>query len=761
MAALNPFPNYPVSTLGQASGDAAWQTVPTRPIQVERELVNQWILGWQAWVRAGPHASDSTPEPTASVVGVKGDYGSGKTHLLRDALAQLKAEPGEPAFDATLVAACREVDIATWYQQVIGPALGIDRVTELIVRLLALAGGEVAGGAALTNSAVAKLQEDPTSIRRLVRDDLLNTTAVRVKFNEMMVPIAGANVRSALGGLVWGETAQIAGRWLIGQALSPAEAKQLGLTKNQADEDDAAAIISAVAALNRSLRQPFALFFDELEHLVRHDKFQNTTRNVTWLKRLLEGLADYKVLVFLAGHWTAWEGRTDFLDRLSFFRPIQVVRLEAKDISSLVLEVAQVQPAVFDRAAATQVAEITQGNIRRILSLCYVLFRESDGFARPVTAAQIVDWAALAGQRIPVDEALVGIEDGLERLGLRTRQAGRLGNNEFDLLAFREERPVLALAFSRRFTDLDQVRALVRFWEALKGSRDANPDLLGCFVVDGQLEPNLIRLAGLAGEAGLFCFDLTQPDVVRAITNTAVPTLIINPGAVAPSAPVAPAPPSPVAAREFDQQVTELERVGVLGQRAQQARVESTFSGETSSPRESAIGQEVAAALPTPAHSYSDLGFQPLLSDSLRLLIAGPDARVGQKAFVLLVCAVLVLIITPTFAGYSTIIIPLGYFGSGVLVLLAVLYIAGGVNSIQAFYNFRSRVLREIYVVREDEYTLTVAINILDSSFEQFGSKRGRDRAAQLLNDSLEVPITSVRAEILNPEPTKSSARRN
>jgi hypothetical protein len=41
MAGLNPFPNYPVSTLGQAAGETTWQTIPTRPIQVERELVSQ------------------------------------------------------------------------------------------------------------------------------------------------------------------------------------------------------------------------------------------------------------------------------------------------------------------------------------------------------------------------------------------------------------------------------------------------------------------------------------------------------------------------------------------------------------------------------------------------------------------------------------------------------------------------------------------------------------------------------------------------
>ena len=48
----------------------------------------------------------------------------------------------------------------------------------------------------------------------------------------------------------------------------------------------------------------------------------NSKRNVTWLKRLLEGLAGQHMLMLVASHLSAWEKHTDYLERFSQLKPI-------------------------------------------------------------------------------------------------------------------------------------------------------------------------------------------------------------------------------------------------------------------------------------------------------------------------------------------------------------------------------------------------------------------------------------------------------
>src|SRR5262249_11497434 len=143
---------------------------------------------------------------------------------------------------------------------------------------------------------------------------------------------ASENVRRALAGTVWADTAAPALKWLAGEPLSEREGNLLRVSKDLSADEDAAGLLLALAAVLRLLETPFVLMIDELEHLTRYDQSQRGQRNITWLKRLLEGLAAHQALTFVSGHWSAWETQKDFLARFNGLRPIQLVKLTSADV---------------------------------------------------------------------------------------------------------------------------------------------------------------------------------------------------------------------------------------------------------------------------------------------------------------------------------------------------------------------------------------------------------------------------------------------
>src|SRR5262249_35357739 len=109
--AFNPFPDYPVAKLTDDSSELFRSTIPTRGIDVSRELVQGYVAQWR-----GPRVLESyKPKPT--ILAVEGDYGTGKTHLLLDALAQFQQAFIDTFPEALCLRfACLEADILSWYR---------------------------------------------------------------------------------------------------------------------------------------------------------------------------------------------------------------------------------------------------------------------------------------------------------------------------------------------------------------------------------------------------------------------------------------------------------------------------------------------------------------------------------------------------------------------------------------------------------------------------------------------------------------------
>jgi predicted ribonuclease YlaK len=108
MSGINPFPQYPVSQLDENLSGIDRRTWVTEPIRQERAVIANWI---------------EHPE-TPLIVAVLGEYGSGKTHLLLDAMATLRREldDRQPRLSFLPVVALAESPLG-WYRAEIGPKL--------------------------------------------------------------------------------------------------------------------------------------------------------------------------------------------------------------------------------------------------------------------------------------------------------------------------------------------------------------------------------------------------------------------------------------------------------------------------------------------------------------------------------------------------------------------------------------------------------------------------------------------------------------
>ncbi len=171
----NPFPDFLVSRI---TGEVGVQTAETGPIKQSHELLKTYLTGWQ----------NQAFQPL--FVGVKGDWGTGKTHLLLDAAATVATPRDGVGAPFMIRTACVEKDVLAWYRTGIGRQLDKDRLPELATRVFARAGQDVAQRTTMTAPADAALASNPRAIQGLVRSNLINTTAVRNQLTQLLEQIA-------------------------------------------------------------------------------------------------------------------------------------------------------------------------------------------------------------------------------------------------------------------------------------------------------------------------------------------------------------------------------------------------------------------------------------------------------------------------------------------------------------------------------------------------------------------------------------------
>jgi hypothetical protein len=507
--ATNPFPGYPVSQLDEA-GLERRATLETPAIRQTRKLTGQW------------DSLRGTPAEKPLTVAVRGDYGSGKTHLLLDALATLHAGPAREGSVLRVVGI--EAGPLDWYRTTIGPRVAALRLDHLVVDIYAQAAAQVAGAAKLTEGAVAPLESRPESVRTLLRDDLLSRTEVDEQFESQLESLGGDTPSAAIRAfslLVWFETAEPAGRWLAGEELSEDDATALGLPPSLTTDDQVSDLIVFLGALHAATGRTFAIFVDELEHFARFEAGTGARGNMTWLKRLLQGLAPHNGVTFVAGHWSAWAVEPDVLQRFDA-PPIDLLRLTGADVLTLA-QSREPNAGKLDEDQGTLIAELCEGNIRKTFWLLRELWTRSSGFSKPLSAEAIKQAAVRTGQRISPETALLRVHEALERMGLAvTAETVLPPGIRFDLVATRSGHPVAIVSVKQAGHEIEGYDELARFLEQL---RAVGGDAVGCLLSEGSIEEELRSRVGTPGDGRVVVLDATDPEIATRLGAALSPLL--------------------------------------------------------------------------------------------------------------------------------------------------------------------------------------------------------------------------------------------
>lgn len=715
--APNLFPDYPVASLGQPG----LQTVTTPGIAKVNRLIDEFFI------------SGASRQSRGVNIPVQGDFGTGKTHLLvyaRDYLERRATSAGASTIVIELVGVQTTPD--EWYRTAIGPQLVAARPEEMLFGVFADVAKTVALKAPLTRGAAAVIESDPASARTMVQQELLSPTSVDLELIERLEQIFGdvgdeiaVEVRRALMATVWSPA--IADRWLRGETLLEEEQTATGLPPNVMTDDLASDAIIAFAAVASHTGRPFALMLDELEHFLRLDENEQTKRNVTWLKRLLERLIRCDAFVLVAGQTDVWRGHRDFLDRFTPGAEIELIPLDGDDVLRIV-ETIQGSLGTFDSRHAKRLAELSGGNMRRVLGMLHALSGRTSRFTTPFDDGDIEQVAATVTARVEPERAVEQVEELLaDHFGLKLQREVRFAAGpQFDLVGYKSGSPRVAVEFQQAPFGRKQQGQVQRFIDKVRFIAEMAPTCVGCFISESPLDAGLREIVD-ASHAPIVLVDLTEPDFVESMRESLGMAL----AAEQPRGGDRPGSPDADLAR-LDSEIQALKEAQASFYDELQGRLASSGGTGLSAP----AGVEFRSAPPEDfvdvrQRIYEEFTAPPPRARWLSQLV---ELRTLPALVALLVGAgLLAQSGSLATSAYTYDITPrdnlrvLLFIVGLLLVFGSIVFVARVYVLVERFYTFKRNVLREIYLRDDLPFdALVAANNLIENSFDRYGPRRGK-----------------------------------
>jgi hypothetical protein len=297
------------------------------------------------------------------------------------------------------------------------------------------------------------------------------------------------------------------------------------------------------------------------------------------VKRLVESLARREALVFVSGHWEAWEQQGDFLDRFIGSRPIQLVRLNADDVLKIVAVRAS-EWRGFEEPAARAVVEATQGNIRRVMTVLYDLY--ADPQTREYVTPDAVFAAALRRLQQGSDNGILPtIEAAARARGAGFERNVSINSTEVDAVVRVEDEIRLIVRIVHARDEFKLIGEGRQFAELVRSVRENEPRARGLFIALGAVNDK--HLATL--DAAFAETDLVNGEVASIVQG--LPEIIAK--AVAPRPELLAAQPIEVATASL-KRLDDVERAVVERADQQIARSEVVFGPDA---RSEAVRQTV------------------------------------------------------------------------------------------------------------------------------------------------------------------------
>ena len=338
---------------------------------------------------------------SGAALGIRGAFGSGKTHLIYFLMETAQAFHGDSAprdNPVQVYTKAKSGDFFEIYRELVN-GLGGQQLAQGHAKVLSAAGRRLAKGNELFEAnvpnmemptAFEQLRDKPEMVLSLIRDALLSESAI--------VETAAAELRgpdsrftdffSAFTFLNDQKLRKTAFSWFQGATVDPDSLKRLGVS-GPVTAADASRGLQFISMMYAFARTPLIIYIDQIERLILDD-VDRREANRGYLHSLVEALVTNRNMLVVAGVSQAWDQlKPDFLQRLTL-PPLIMPSLDVKQAQAIIAvwlaedpetyDVSQIFP--FTRDGIGEIVKLSRGNIRSIISLCYNCFE----LARPEKA---------------------------------------------------------------------------------------------------------------------------------------------------------------------------------------------------------------------------------------------------------------------------------------------------------------------------------------------------------------------------------------
>jgi Cdc6-like AAA superfamily ATPase len=357
----------------------------------------------------GSYLSRYHDSPNGAAIGIKGAFGSGKTHLMyylmataKEASADQRAERYEEPVQ--IYAKAKSGEFFEIYRDLIN-WLGVVRLNRVHVGVLSAAGQLLAkNNTAFSPTDLASLRSNSHLVLDLLRSALISETAI---LDSTASELKGSGSR--FSDLYLSFTflndpimQNIAFSWLRGVDISLDDLKRLGVSSCLTSAD-ASRALQFISMMYSFAGIPLIVYIDQVERLVSSDVAQHDA-NRGALHSVIESLLSNRNMLVVAGVSQAWDQLTpDFIQRFTI--PTLIMPTLEVDQARAVIAVWLGADLInvngydifpFTGEGVSEIVKVTRGNVRAVLGTCYNCFE----IASPTSALIGLDVVSQASKML-------------------------------------------------------------------------------------------------------------------------------------------------------------------------------------------------------------------------------------------------------------------------------------------------------------------------------------------------------------------------
>lgn len=364
------------------------------------------------------------------IIGIRGEYGSGKTHLLRWAQSWFAERNDQAVRGGDLGPSPRSEDFADSSQseeasespptpeeateslqteQALvslrpGSLQHLDNVCiytnstgrnfldyfvrqlisqfkqEFLVELMHVFLGRVAAEEAeklsVTKEASERLKMDYREVKNLLDRDVLPTTRIIETARRALTRYGDdGEIAKVFDYLLDPRSSSPAYRWLIqGPKVSSDDLQTLGMKRRLDTDELAIKVVRLLAQVFKKIGLRWVILVDQLEQLMQQEEIQGRMHIQSAFKDLAGIMSNSHVLI-IAGHYSGWRVKPDFYGR--FLSPIiEIPHLSDEEIRKIVTMYLDQDEAPGLGELAHLLSEFARGNIRTLLLVCHRLYKK-------------------------------------------------------------------------------------------------------------------------------------------------------------------------------------------------------------------------------------------------------------------------------------------------------------------------------------------------------------------------------------------------